>query len=112
MASSFYLYCILCWNPLPITSSKNELAGGLSEAPTESSNFPTPISYTLTFIQVFVASSINNELFKWFMQAYLEDNRALSASVEWENIAEKLFKAQNSGQYYKNSYMECYYFCR
>lgn len=83
------------WNRPSNTSGNDELADGLPGAFTKSNNSPASIFGASTRAPVFVDPSTNNKLFKQFMQTYLEDCRALLASMEQEDIAGRPFKAQN-----------------
>lgn len=105
-------YCNSHWNFLPNTPGNNKLAGGPPEALTKSSGSLASISCILTPTPGFVHPFTNNELFKWFMQAYLEDYGAFSTSVERKNIAGRSLQTQNLDLYYGNSYMGCQYSCR
>ena len=57
-----------------------------------------------------------DDLFRQFMQAYMEDRRHLApapAPVESrEDALDRPLKARNPDLYYGNSHMECYYFCQ
>ena len=57
-----------------------------------------------------------DDLFRQFMQAYMEDRRQPApapAPVESrEDASDRPLKARNPDLYYGNSHMECYYFCQ
>lgn len=99
-------------NPLQITFDNNKLVGRSLKAPIESISSTTLIFHASIPALIFVTLSTNDELFKQFIQAYLEDYRASTPSVKQADIASKPFKTQNPDLHYRNSYMECYYFSK
>lgn len=80
MTLGSHTYCSFCVNFF-MNLADDELASDLLGAPTKSSGSPAPISqifsYTLLLapalisVMLSVVPSINNELFKRFMKAYL-----------------------------------------
>ncbi len=56
-----------------------------------------------------------DDLFRQFMQAYMEDRRnpvPPEAREPRENASDRPLKARNPDLYYGNLHMECYYFCQ
>ena len=62
------------------------------------------------------APTPTDNLFRKFMQAYMEDRRqptpAAAPVKPREDALDRLLKARNPDFYYGNSHMECYYFCQ
>ncbi len=59
------------------------------------------------------------DLFRLFMQAYMEDRRNHTPALApaflaepRENVSDRLLKTRNPDLFYGNSYMECYHFCQ
>ncbi len=73
----------------------------------------------LTPVATAPAATPTEDLFRQFMQAYMEDRRnsaptpapALLAEPP-ENVWDKPLKARNPDLYYSNSHMECYHICQ
>ena len=57
-----------------------------------------------------------NDLFKQFIQEYMDDCRQLAPATALveprEDALDRLLKAWNSDLYYGNLYIKCYYFCQ
>ena len=98
-------------NPLP--TGKDEFAGATS---TEDSGTLTPtpvVFYAATCVPLTApatAVSLDNELFKQFMKAYLEVQVQGQIEVDQKHCKQSL-KARFLNFYYSNSYIYCYQFC-
>ncbi len=122
-----------CCNSTPADFVENELAGALPGAPTKSSGPP------LTSLVPFCASTPGlapaspppappvttpapaptEDLFRQFMQAYMEDRRnsapapaSAPLAEPREDVSDRPLKTRNPDLYYGNSCMECYHFCQ
>ena len=103
-----------CWNPRP--AGEDELAGA---ALTKGNGTPTPtfvVSRAPTSALATaptVVPSLDNELFKQFMKAYLEAQVPARIAPEIDKEPRKqLFKAWFPNLYYDNLHMDCYQFCQ
>ena len=100
---------------------KDELAGATptrgSGAPTRGSGAPTPTSVVFRAptpapaTALAVAPSLDNELFKQFMKAYLEAQVPGQTKID-PKPCDQSFKAQFLDLYYGNLHMDCYRFCQ
>ena len=95
-------------------TSKDELAGA---APTEGSGTPisTPVVFRAPTLALAtapaVAPSLDNELFKQFMKAYLETQVPGRIEVDPEPCKQPL-KAWFPDLFYGNLHIDCYRFCQ
>ena len=91
-------------------TSKEEFAGA---APTKSSStltFISALSRIFNFTQG-IAPSLDNKLFKHFMEANLEAQVLGQIEIDLETC-KQLFKTRFPDLYYNNLYIDCYQFCQ